>query len=100
MSDFYFPFTYFFFQLEKTHTLSFVGFSMTELIFLLPILSSTQLAAPFLNLISNVEECSGGVLICLSGNTQEFAAMVPSIANGSTFSKADPGSGITVNYYL
>lgn len=60
--------------------------------------SSSFLAVPFLNLISNIEERSGSVFIRLGGNTQEFATMVPSLANGSTFFKGDSGSTQTVRY--
>ena len=47
--------------------------------------------------MSNLEERSGGVVIRLGGNTQEFAIMVPSLPNGSTFSKAASGSTQTVS---
>ncbi|KAF8800345.1 glycoside hydrolase family 79 protein [Phlegmacium glaucopus] len=54
--------------------------------------NSSFITVPFLNLMANLQERSGGVVIRLGGNTQEFATMVPSLANGSTFSKADSGS--------
>lgn len=46
--------------------------------------------------MANLQERSGGVIIRLGGNTQEFATMVPYIANGHTFSKEDSGSNQTV----
>lgn len=54
--------------------------------------NSSFISVPFLNLMANLQERSGGVVIRLGGNTQEFATMVPYLANGSTFSKADSGS--------
>ncbi|KAF9474970.1 hypothetical protein BDN70DRAFT_884295 [Pholiota conissans] len=56
--------------------------------------NSSFLQPSFLNLLANIQERSGGVVIRLGGNTQEFAALVPtdSIANGHTFAKADSGS--------
>lgn len=60
--------------------------------------SSSLLAVPFLNLMSNLEERAGAVVIRLGGNTQEFAAMVPSLPNGSTFSKGASNSTQTVSY--
>ena len=48
--------------------------------------------------MANLEQRSGGVVIRLGGNTQEFAAMVPSLPNGSTFSKTGSGSTQTVWY--
>ena len=58
---------------------------------------SSFLAVPFLKLMSNLEERAGGVVICLGGNTQEFAAMVDSLSNGNTFSKMDSGANTTVS---
>jgi hypothetical protein len=46
--------------------------------------------------MANLQERAGGVVIRLGGNTQEFAAMVPSLPNGHTFAKADSGSTQTV----
>jgi len=46
--------------------------------------------------MANLEARAGGVVIRLGGNTQEFAAMVPSLPNGHTFAKADSGSTQTV----
>lgn len=60
--------------------------------------SSSHLAAPFLNLMSNLEERSGGVLIRIGGNSQDYAVMVPSLANGSTFSIINPSSTVMVSY--
>ncbi|KJA24887.1 glycoside hydrolase family 79 protein [Hypholoma sublateritium FD-334 SS-4] len=59
--------------------------------------NSTFLQVPFLNLLANIQERAGSVLIRIGGNTQEFATLVPtdSIANGHTFSKEDSGSNQT-----
>ena len=38
--------------------------------------------------MSNLEQRSGGVVIRLGGNTQEYATMVDSLPKGNTFSKA------------
>ncbi|KAF8949995.1 glycoside hydrolase family 79 protein [Flammula alnicola] len=54
--------------------------------------NSSLLQVPFLNLMANLQERSGGVIIRLGGNTQEFAALVDSIPNGHTFAKTDSGS--------
>ena len=48
--------------------------------------------------MSNLQERAGSVVIRLGGNTQEFAAMVPSLPNGLTFSKAASGSTQTVSH--
>jgi len=50
-----------------------------------------------LNLVSNLQERSGGVVIRLGGNTQEFAALVDHIDGGHTFAKVDSGSTQTVD---
>ncbi|KDR78213.1 hypothetical protein GALMADRAFT_94783 [Galerina marginata CBS 339.88] len=57
--------------------------------------NSSLLQVPFLNLMANLQERSGGVVIRLGGNTQEFATMVPFIEDGRTFSKQDSGSNQT-----
>lgn len=49
--------------------------------------------------MSNLEERGGGVLIRVGGNTQEFAALVPSLPKGLTFSKANAGVNTTVSYF-
>jgi hypothetical protein len=47
--------------------------------------------------MSNLQERSGGVVIRIGGNTQEFAALVPSLPNGLTFSKTASGANTTVS---
>ncbi|KAH9476802.1 Beta-glucuronidase [Psilocybe cubensis] len=54
--------------------------------------NSSLIQVPFLNLMSNLIERSGGVLIRIGGNTQEFATMVPFLEGGKTFDKEDSGS--------
>lgn len=72
---------------------SFFGFSI-EMSVISQVLgkNSSLLGVPMLNLISNLQERSGGVLIRLGGNTQEFAALVDHIDGGHTFAKVDSGS--------
>ena len=62
--------------------------------------NSSFLAVPFLNLMSNLQERCGGVVIRLGGNTQEFAALMPlgSFPFGETFSKTDSGANTTVSW--
>jgi hypothetical protein len=59
--------------------------------------NSSFIAVPFLNLMSNLEERSGGVVIRLGGNTQEYASMVDSLPKGASFSKASFNSNQTVS---
>ena len=47
--------------------------------------------------MSNLEERSGGVVIRLGGNTQEYASMVDSLPKGATFSKSAFTSNQTVS---
>ena len=47
--------------------------------------------------MSNLEERSGGVVIRLGGNTQEYAYMVDSLPKGLTFSKSSFASNQTVS---
>ncbi|KAJ3506310.1 hypothetical protein NLJ89_g6943 [Agrocybe chaxingu] len=54
--------------------------------------NSSLLQVPFLNLMANLQERAGGVVIRLGGNTQEFAVMVPELEDGRTFGKTDSGS--------
>ncbi|RXW22272.1 hypothetical protein EST38_g3572 [Candolleomyces aberdarensis] len=54
--------------------------------------NSTHLYVPFLNLMSNLIERAGGVMIRLGGNTQEFATLVPELPDGHTFGKEESGS--------
>lgn len=60
------------------------------------IIHRSLIQVPFLNLMSNLVERSGGVLIRIGGNTQEFATMVSSLEDGKTFDKEDSGSTQTV----
>jgi len=46
--------------------------------------------------MANLQERAGSVVIRLGGNTQEFAAMVPSLPDGRTFAKTDSGTSQTV----
>lgn len=53
----------------------------------LPIcLLSSSLQVPFLNLLANIKERVGSILIRVGGNTQEAAAMVPSLPNSTIIS--------------
>ena len=63
---------------------------------------SSFLQVPFLNLMANLQQRSGGVVIRIGGNTQEFAAQVPlgSLPDGRTFSKEDSGINSTVRLVL
>ncbi|KAF5334902.1 hypothetical protein D9611_009930 [Ephemerocybe angulata] len=54
--------------------------------------NSTHLYVPFLNLLSNLAERAGSVVIRLGGNTQEFATLVPELPDGRTFGKEDSGT--------
>ncbi|KAF4612358.1 hypothetical protein D9613_003768 [Agrocybe pediades] len=54
--------------------------------------NSSFLMVPFLNLMANLQERAGGVVIRLGGNTQEFATQVDSLPDGHTFGKTDSGS--------
>ncbi|KAH9476803.1 Beta-glucuronidase [Psilocybe cubensis] len=77
---------------------SFWGFSI-EMSVISQVLgkNSSFLAVPFLNLMANLQERSGGVVIRIGGNTQEFATQVPegSLEFGHTFAKTDSGSNQT-----
>jgi hypothetical protein len=57
--------------------------------------NSSYISVPFLNLMSNLQDRGGGVVIRVGGNTQEFAALVPSLPNGLTFSKTASGAKTT-----
>lgn len=46
-----------------------------------------MLAVPFLNLLANLQERAGRVLIRVGGNSQETAVLVPSLADGATLEK-------------
>ncbi|KAF9556467.1 glycoside hydrolase family 79 protein [Agrocybe pediades] len=74
---------------------SFWGFSL-EMSIVTQVLgkNSTFLQVPFLNLMANLVERSGGVVIRIGGNTQEFAKQVPlgSLEFGHTFAKTESGS--------
>ncbi|PPQ72331.1 hypothetical protein CVT25_007911 [Psilocybe cyanescens] len=47
--------------------------------------NSSLIQVPFLNLMANLIERSGGVVVRIGGNTQEFATMVPFLEDGKTF---------------
>ncbi|KAF8900473.1 hypothetical protein CPB84DRAFT_1847260 [Gymnopilus junonius] len=59
--------------------------------------NSSFLQVPFLNLMANLQQRAGGVVIRIGGNTQEFAAQIPlgSLPDGRTFSKVDSGVNTT-----
>jgi adenosine/AMP kinase len=63
--------------------------------------NSSFIQVPFLNLMANLQERAGGVLVRLGGNTQEFATMVEEgdhrIEPGHTFGKTLSGSTQTVS---
>ncbi|KXN82401.1 hypothetical protein AN958_02606 [Leucoagaricus sp. SymC.cos] len=71
-------------------TASFFGFSI-EMSVISQLLgkNSTFIQVPFLNLIANIQERAGLVLIRLGGNTQETAFLVDHLDNGKTFSKQE-----------
>lgn len=47
----------------------------------------SHIQVPFLNLIANLEERAGHVLIRLGGNTQEYAVMVDQLDGGKAIAK-------------
>ncbi|KAK0192626.1 hypothetical protein F5146DRAFT_1136454 [Armillaria mellea] len=49
--------------------------------------NSSLIQVPFLNLIANIQERSGGVRIRVGGNTQETAKMVPELSDGKILEK-------------
>ena len=51
--------------------------------------------------MSNLEQRSGGVVIRLGGNTQEYATMVDSLPKGNTFSKAafETNQTVSLTFY-
>lgn len=53
---------------------------------------------PFLNLMSNIVERAGGVLIRLGGNTQEYAVMVDELEDGRSIAKQDAATLQTVRF--
>ncbi|KAF9457308.1 glycoside hydrolase family 79 protein [Collybia nuda] len=67
---------------------SFYGFSI-EMSVITQVLgkNSSHLQVPFLNLMANIQQRAGGVRIRLGGNTQDFAVLVDSIANGHSLDK-------------
>ncbi|KAF8154266.1 glycoside hydrolase family 79 protein [Crassisporium funariophilum] len=60
---------------------------------------SSYIQVPWLNLMANLQERSGGVLVRLGGNTQEFAKLVEEdderLAHGHYFGKVDSGTSQT-----
>ncbi|KAJ3493949.1 hypothetical protein NLJ89_g10909 [Agrocybe chaxingu] len=57
--------------------------------------NSSFIQVPFLNLMANIEERAGSVLIRLGGNTQEYATMVDELPNGNALAKEDSGTKAT-----
>ncbi|KAK0480722.1 hypothetical protein IW261DRAFT_1137525 [Armillaria novae-zelandiae] len=49
--------------------------------------NSSLIQVPFLNLMANIQERSGGVRIRVGGNTQETAKMVPELSDGRILEK-------------
>ncbi|KJA24885.1 glycoside hydrolase family 79 protein [Hypholoma sublateritium FD-334 SS-4] len=49
--------------------------------------NSSLLQVPFLNLMANIQERAGSVLVRLGGNTQEYAVMVDTLPDGHTIAK-------------
>ncbi|KAJ7707362.1 glycoside hydrolase family 79 protein [Mycena rosella] len=49
--------------------------------------NSTRLQVPFLNLLSNVAIRGGSVRVRVGGNTQDYATLFPSLANGKIMQK-------------
>ncbi|KAH6912214.1 hypothetical protein BKA70DRAFT_1384741 [Coprinopsis sp. MPI-PUGE-AT-0042] len=76
---------------------SFYGFSI-EMSVINQVLgkNSSFINVPFLNLMSNLEERAGSVVVRLGGNTQEYAALVPQdhpdLEPGISYSKAESQS--------
>jgi hypothetical protein len=62
--------------------------------------NSSFLQVPLLNLLANIQERAGGVVIRIGGNTQEFAALVDSLPDGHTFNKTEIFSTQTVSTAL
>ena len=54
---------------------------------------------PFLNLIANLQQRGGQVLIRVGGNTQETAVLVPSTPDGLIIEKDLAGVSNPVCYY-
>ncbi|EGN92294.1 glycoside hydrolase family 79 protein [Serpula lacrymans var. lacrymans S7.3] len=50
-------------------------------------INSTFLQVPFLNLMANVKERAGRVHVRVGGNTQEYATVVPTLADGKDMEK-------------
>jgi hypothetical protein len=54
-------------------------------------INRSQIQVPFLNLIANLQERAGHVLIRLGGNTQEYAVMVDQLDGGRAITKEKAG---------
>ncbi|KAF5347313.1 hypothetical protein D9756_009931 [Leucocoprinus leucothites] len=69
-------------------TASFFGFSI-EMSVINQVLgkNSSFIQVPFLNLMANLQERAGHVLIRIGGNTQEYAVMVDHLDNGRAIAK-------------
>jgi hypothetical protein len=52
---------------------------------------SSFIPVPWLNLMANLQERAGSVVVRLGGNTQEYAKMVDSIPDRNTFLKKYDG---------
>ncbi|KAF9449694.1 glycoside hydrolase family 79 protein [Macrolepiota fuliginosa MF-IS2] len=74
-------------------TASFFGFSI-EMSVINQVLgkNSTFIQVPFLNLMANLQERAGHVLIRLGGNTQEYAVLVDQLDNGKAIAKEKPNN--------
>lgn len=62
--------------------------------------NSSFIQVPFLNLMMNLQERAGLVLIRLGGNTQEYATMVDSLDNGKAIMKQQASNTQTVRCSL
>lgn len=64
-------------------------------------LSSTHIFVPFLNLMSNLVERAGSLMIRMGGNTQEYAKFTPdAFDDGRITQKEDSGTNQTVRMLL
>jgi len=61
----------------------FIYFVCLDVIFF----GSSFIPVPWLNLMANLQERAGSVVVRLGGNTQEYAKMVDSLPDGNTFLK-------------
>jgi hypothetical protein len=54
--------------------------------------NSSVLQVPFLNLMANIQERAGSVMVRVGGNTQEQATLVASTSDGRILEKDKKGS--------